>query len=134
MEDIFALFPAKEAFNTYWNEHYVPLNYEDVKSEYEEFVSSAQKHIFLSDYEETKAISRDTFLDNLSEDAVFFFQDTLTEAFYDKNPKIYEYAFALYEEAQMSGQPKKDVADLFHQEYQRLYRTFLLEMFDTLFQ
>lgn len=134
MEDIFELFPTKEAFDTYWNENYVPLCYEDVKSEYEKFVGSVEKHIFISDYEAAGNISRDTFLDNLSEDAAFFFQDTLTEAFYDKNPKVYEYAFALYEEAQMSGLAKKDVADLFHQEYNHLYREFMLEMFDTFFQ
>lgn len=134
MEDIFELFPTKEAFDTYWNENYVPVSYEDVKSEYEKFVGSVEKHIFISDYEETGNISRDTFLDNLSEDAIFFFQDTLTEAFYEKNPKVYEYAFALYEEAQMSGLPQRDVADSFHQEYNHLYREFMLEMFDTFFQ
>ncbi|MGN0428297.1 MAG: serine/threonine protein phosphatase [Agathobacter sp.] len=134
MEDIFKRFPTREAFDTYWKENYVPVSYEDVKAEYEKFVTSVEKHIFISDYEETGNISRDTFLENLSEDAYFLFQDTLTEVFYDKNPEVYELAFALYEEAQMSGQPEKDVADSFHQEYNRLYMEFMLNMFDTFFK
>ena len=134
MEDIFERFPTREAFDTYWKETYVPVTYEDVREEYEKFVASVEKHIFISDYEETGNISRDTFLENLSEDAYFLFQDTLTEVFYDKNPEVYELAFALYEEAQMSGQPEKDVADSFHQEYNRLYMEFMQNMFDTFFK
>ena len=134
MEDIFERFPTREAFDIYWKENYVPVTYEDVREEYEKFVASVEKHIFISDYEETGNISRDTFLENLSEDAYFLFQDTLTETFYDKNPEVYELAFALYEEAQMSGQPEKDVADSFHQEYNRLYMEFMLNMFDTFFK
>jgi hypothetical protein len=64
---------------------------------------------------------------------MFTFQDSLTEAFYDKNPEVYETAFALYEEAELSGRKDKNVAQSFHEEYQRLYREFLLAMFDRMF-
>ena len=40
-------------------------------------------------------------MDNLSQAAQFAFQDGLTEAFYEKNPQVYENAFALFEAAQM---------------------------------
>lgn len=133
MDEILKLFPTKESFDVYWNEHYTPLTYEEVKEAYESFVKKADKHIFISDYEEGGAISRDDFWDNLNEEAAFLFQDALTEAFYDKNPEVYETAFSLYEAAQMEGKKELDVAQTFHAEYQRLYREFLLAMFDTFF-
>ena len=134
MDDIFEQFPTRESFDEYWKENYVPLTYADVQQEFEGFVKSADKHIFLSDYEESGNVSRDTFMENLSQDAAFTFQDTLTEMFYEKNPELYETAFALYEEAQMSGQTDRNVAQTFHEEYNRLYRDFLLAMYDALYQ
>ena len=133
MEDILEQFPTKEAFDAYWRENYVALTYEDVREAYENYVTKADKHIFISDYEEGKCISRSDFMDHLSEDAAFTFQDTLTEVFYEKNPNLYETAFALYEEAQMAGEPEKNVATTFHEEYSRLYQEFLLQMFDRFF-
>ena len=130
MADIFEQFDSREAFDTYWNETYVPVTYEDVKEAYEDFVKASGKHIFLSDYEESGSISRDDFMDNLSQAAQFAFQDSLTEAFYDKNPDLYETAFALFEEAQLEGTVDANVAASFHEEYNRLYREFLLRMFD----
>ena len=130
MADIFEQFDSREAFDTYWNETYVPVTYEDVKEAYEDFVKASDKHIFLSDYEESGSISRDDFMDNLSQAAQFAFQDSLTEAFYDKNPDLYEAAFALFEEAQLEGTVDANVAAFFHEEYNRLYREFLLRMFD----
>ncbi|MCI6242210.1 MAG: serine/threonine protein phosphatase [Lachnospiraceae bacterium] len=130
MADIFEQFDSREAFDTYWNETYVPVTYEDVKEAYEDFVKASDKHIFLSDYEESGSISRDDFMDNLSQAAQFAFQDSLTEAFYDKNPDLYETAFALFEEAQLEGTVDANVAAIFHEEYNRLYREFLLRMFD----
>ena len=130
MADIFEQFDSREAFDTYWNETYVPVTYEDVKEAYEDFVKASDKHIFLSDYEESGSISRDDFMDNLSQATQFAFQDSLTEAFYDKNPDLYETAFALFEEAQLEGTVDANVAAIFHEEYNRLYREFLLRMFD----
>lgn len=125
-------FKNKEAFDNYWKENYIPLTYEDVQAAYEDFVKSAEKHIFLSDYEESGNVSREDFIDNLSQAAQFAFQDGLTEAFYEKNPDVYETAFALYEMAQMQGGDAA-IASAFHEEYNRLYREFLLQMFDECF-
>ena len=119
MEEIFEQFKDKDAFDAYWKEHYVPLTYEDVREAYEDFVKSADKHIFLSDYEESGNVSREDFMDNLSQAAQFAFQDGLTEAFYEKNPQV----------AQMEG-GDANIAAAFHEEYQRLYHDFLLELFD----
>lgn len=134
MDEIFELFPNQEAFDAYWRENYVPLSYEDVKEAFENYVKEADKHIFISDYEAGNAINRDDFMDNLSEDASFMFQDALTEAFYDKNPEVYENAFALFEAAEMAQDKNLDVAQTFHVEYNRLYKEFMLTMFDAFFK
>lgn len=133
MEELFEQFPDKETFDTYWNENYKILCYEDVKETFEEFVIAADKKIFKSDYEAGGCISKADFIENLSQTAEFTFQDTLTEVFYEKNPDLYETAFALYEAAQMTGQGDKNVAQTFHEEYNRLYQEFLNQMFDNLF-
>lgn len=127
--DIFEQFPNREAFDRYWEENYVPVTYEDVRESFEDFVAAAGGHIYLSDYEEKGCISREDFMENLSQEAQFSFQDGLTEVFYDKNPELYETAFAIYEEAQMSGNGKADVAGIFHETYQQLYTEFLGNLF-----
>lgn len=132
MAEIFEQFHNKEMFDEYWNENYVPLTYDDVKKAYEDFVKETDRHIFQSDYEEGGSICRDDFMDNLSQTAQFTFQDALTEAFYEKNPELYENAFAIYEEAQMNG-GDGSIASIFHEEYSRLYREFLLAMYDAAF-
>lgn len=128
--DIFEQFPDKETFDKYWNENYVPVNYEDVKNVFENFVKSAGGHIFLSDYEEKGCISKGDFKDNLSQEAQFTFEDGLTEVFYDKNPELYETAFALYEEAQITGKGDASVAQVFHDTFRGLYAEFLDRLYD----
>lgn len=128
--DIFEQFPDRETFDKYWAKNYVPVTYEDVQKAFEDFVKSADGHIYLSDYEENGCISKADFKENLSQEAQFTFQDSLTEVFYDKNPELYETAFALYEEAQMSGQGDASVAQIFHDTFQQLYAEFLDRLFD----
>lgn len=128
--DIFEQFPDRETFDRYWNENYVPLTYEDVKEAFEDFVTAANGHIYLSDYEEKGFISKVDFKENLSQEAQFTFEDGLTEVFYDKNPELYETAFALYEEAQMSGRGDAGVAQIFHETFRGLYAEFLDRLFD----
>ena len=126
-------FTSREAFDTYWKENYIPLTYEDVREEFENYVKEAEKHIFLSDYEEGGCIAKTDFMDNLSQPAQFTFQDTLTEAFYEKNPDLYETAFAIYEEEQMEGKADQNIAASIHEQYHRLYQEFFNQMFDTFF-
>ena len=127
MEDILQAFPDRETFDAYWNESYVPVTYEDIKSIFEEFVDSVDGHIFLSDYEENGCISKEDFKENLSDDAQFAFQDGLTEIFYDKNPELYETAFAIFEE---NGGTKSEITKIFDDTYQSLYEEFLNQFFD----
>lgn len=128
--DIFTKFPDKETFEKFWIQNYVPVTYDDVRENFETFVKAADGHIFLSDYEEKGCISKADFKENLSQEAQFNFEDGLTEVFYDKNPKLYETAFSLYEEAQMSGKGDASVAQIFHETFQALYAEFLDRLFD----
>ena len=128
--EIFEQFPDREAFDAYWNENYVPVTYEDVKEVFEDFVTSASGHIFLSDYEEGGCISKADFKENLSQEAQFTFQDGLTEVFYDKNPELYEMAFAIFEEAQMNGGEGADICRIYGETFQQLYSEFLDRLFD----
>ena len=128
--EIFEQFPNREAFDGYWNENYVPVTYEDVKEAFEDFVTSADGHIFLSDYEEGGCISKADFKENLSQEAQFTFQDGLTEVFYDKNPELYETAFAIFEEAQMNGGEGADICRIYGETFQQLYYEFLDRLFD----
>lgn len=128
--DIFEQFPNREAFDEYWNRHYVPVTYEDVKAAFENYVRSAGGHIYLSDYDEKGCVCRQDFKENLSQEAQFTFQDGLTEVFYEKNPELYETAFALYEEAQMTGRGDAAIAQTFHDTFAQLYAEFLDRLFD----
>ena len=101
-----------------------------VKEALEDFVTSADGHIFLSDYEEGGCISKEDFKENLSQEAQFTFQDGLTEVFYDKNPELYEMAFAIFEEAQMNGGEGAGICRIYGETFQLLYHEFLDRLFD----
>lgn len=100
MEDILAAFPDRETFDRYWEENYVPVTYEDVKEAFEDFVTSAGGHIFLSDYEEGGCISKEDFKDNLSQEAQFAFQDVnVAVTFHETFNRLYaEFLDRLFEE------------------------------------
>ena len=128
--EIFEQFPDKEAFDRYWEANYVPVTYEDVREAFEDCVTAAGGHIFLSDYEENGCISKEDFKENLSQASLFTFQDSLTEVFYDKNPELYETAFAIFTESQMNGGKGGEIAAIFHETFNQLYAEFLDQLFD----
>ena len=128
--EIFEQFPNKEAFDKYWEENYIPVTYEEVREAFEDYVAAAGGHIFLSDYEEKGCISKADFKENLSQASLFTFQDSLTEVFYDKNPELYETAFAIFTESQMNGGKDGEIAGVFHETFNQLYAEFLDQLFD----
>lgn len=122
-----AQFASKEEFEVFFKENYTPLSYEDVKEAFESFYKEQDGKIFHEDYEISGSISKDDFFENLSNTAMFTFQDTLTEAFYEKNPDVYETAFAIFEE---NGGKHSEVTQIFDQTYKSLYQQFLNQFFD----
>ena len=129
MEELLEKYPTQEAFDTFYQSEYKPVCYEDVREAMEALVQEAGLEIFLDDYVKQGKISREDFKDYFSETAKFQFEDAMAEAYYDKNPEIYEAAFGLYELA-----PAQSVAitRTFHEEYQKNYADCLNELFDTL--
>ena len=101
-----------------------------MREAFTDFVKASDGHIYISDYEEKGLISKADFKENLSQEAQFTFQDGLTEVFYDKNPELYETAFALYEEAKLTGMGDASVAQIFHETFQTLYTEFLDRLYD----
>ena len=106
MESLTKQFPDKETFDKFFVENFKTMTYED-------------------DY--VKNVRKEDFKEHLSKGARFEFENAMTEAFYDKNPEVYEAAFGLYEEV-----PKQAMAitETFHRTYQEIYEESLNCMFD----
>lgn len=124
MEEILETMTSREAFDEYWEKNYVPLLYEDVQEAFEAFVKECEGKIYIEDFPAGEITDPAERIANLHEDAQFAFQDAMTEAFYDKNPEVYETAFALFTEAQMEGRTD-EIALTFHETFARLYREFM---------
>lgn len=125
MESLTKQFPNKETFDKFFVENFKTMTYEDVKEGLEELVKAEGLNIFQDDY--VKNVRKEDFKEHLSKGARFEFENAMTEAFYDKNPEVYEAAFGLYEEA-----PKQAMAitETFHRTYQEIYEESLNCMFD----
>lgn len=125
MESLTKQFPDKEIFDKFFVENFKTMTYEDVKEGLEELVKAEGLNIFQDDY--VKNVRKEDFKEHLSKGARFEFENAMTEAFYDKNPEVYEAAFGLYEEA-----PKQAMAitETFHRTYQEIYEESLNCMFD----
>ncbi len=114
-------------FEKFFHSNYTPLTYADVRQEFADFYGEQNGKVFHEDYEKAAQISKHDFRENLSKTALFTFQDTLTEIFYEKNPAIYEEAFAIFEE---NGGTKSEITKIFDDTYQSLYEEFLDQFFD----
>lgn len=126
MEELRKRFPDREAFDLFMEEHYRPLVFADVKEGFAEATKEEGAHIFPEG--DMDKVTRDNFMEYLGQGARFILENAMTEAFYEKNPEVYEAAFGLYEEdPQHSGA----VTESFHRKYQESYSALLLEWFDT---
>lgn len=110
---------TKQEFDLLFQENYKEITYDNVKKSYETYYKELDGKIFHDDY---LTIEKETFLENLSDDAKFQFQDILLEVFYDKNPRIYESAFEIFE--LNNGKPS-DITKTFDDCYQGLYQEFV---------
>lgn len=115
---------TKQEFDLLFKDNYSEITYDDVKDAYCSYFKELNGKIFHDDYQ---TIDKDTFLENLSDDAKFQFQDILLESFYDKNPLIYESAFEIFESN--NGQ-KSDVTKSFDDCYMTLYDSFVCQLAD----
>lgn len=125
MEEVLETFPDKEAFDRFFMEHFQPMSYDDMKEGLESLVKKEGLDIFERSYMDK--INKQDFKEHLSKAARFAFDDAMTEAFYEKNPEVYEAAFAIYEAAPDRAQ---EIAYTFHKTYQEIYDEGMNCMFD----
>lgn len=126
MEDLLSKYPNQEAFDVFFRANYKPVTYEDIKEPLEAFVREAGLSLFLDDYVK-KGVAKEDFKQHFSQAAKFQFEDAMTEAYYEKNPDIYETAFGLYE---LSPESSVAITRTFHETYQSSYEDCLNQLFD----
>ena len=124
MEELLQQFPDREAFDAFFREHYQPLAYEDVKAGFGEAVKEAGAHIFPE--EDMDKVTGSNFMEYLGQGARFILENAMTEAFYEKNPEVYETAFGLFEE---DPEHSAKITETFHRTDQESYEALLAEWF-----
>jgi hypothetical protein len=127
MKELLEQYPDQKAFDTFFHMKYKPVSYDDVKEAMEAFVGEAGLSLFLDDYVKNGKVTKEDFKNYLSQAASFQFEDAMTEAFYDKNPEIYETAFGLYE---LSPEGSAAITRTFHETYKKSYEDCLDKLFD----
>lgn len=128
MEDLLKQYPTKEAFDRFFEQNYQPVLYCEAGPQMEELIREAGLEIFFDDYVKEKRVSKRDFKEHLSQAANFRFEEAMTEAYYEKNPEIYEAAFGLYE---LAGAKSAGITETFHVKYKENYEALLDELYDT---
>lgn len=115
----------KEVFDTFFHESYCPLEYKQIKNDFEE-VAAAGADLFTDDCV-SAGLTRDNFILYLTSDAYCEFESILEEAFEDLNPEIVD--------AVMDLSTTVTNADEITQQYwstcEELLHRFLLQLYDT---
>lgn len=127
MEDLLRQYPDQKTFDTFFHMKYQPVRYEDVREAMEALVKEAGLSLFLDEYVKGGKITKADFKKYFSQAAKFRFEDAMTEAFYDRNPEIYETAFGLFE---LSPESSASITRTFHETYQKSYEDCLDQLFD----
>lgn len=127
MEDLLRQYPDQKTFDTFFHMKYQPVRYEDVREAMEALVKEAGLSLFLDEYVKGGKITKADFKKYFSQAAKFRFEDAMTEAFYDRNPEIYETAFGLFE---LSPESSASIIRTFHETYQKSYEDCLDQLFD----
>ncbi len=76
----------REVFETFFRENYVPVEYKNIKAEFEE-IAAAGNDIFTENYQ-ARNLNRDNFILYLTNDAYCAFEAVVEEALDDLNPEI----------------------------------------------
>ena len=76
----------KEVFDTFFRENYVPVEYKNIKAEFEE-IAAIGNEIFTESYE-ARNLTKENFILYLTNDAYCAFEAVVEEALDDLNPEI----------------------------------------------
>lgn len=114
----------KEVFDKFFTESYCPVEYENVRRDFEE-IAAAGNEIFTVGYEAAN-LRRDNFILYLTSDSYCDFEAAVQEAMDDLNPEILDAVMDV-----TSTQPDGDeVTERYWDTRRKLLKDFLLQLYD----
>lgn len=114
----------KEVFEKFFTESYCPVEYVNVKEEFEE-VAAAGNDIFTGNYE-ARNLKRENFILYLTSESYCDFEAIVQEAMDDLNPEILD-AVMDVTEAQADGD---EITEKYWETQRELLHDFLLQLYD----
>lgn len=114
----------KEVFETFFTENYCPVEYENVKAEFEE-IAAACDDIFTGSYT-ARNLKRENFILYLTSEAYCDFEAAVSEAMDSLNPEILD-AVMDVTETQADGD---EVTERYWETQRELLHQFLLRLYD----
>lgn len=115
---------TKEVFDKFFTESYCPIEYENVKEEFEA-IASVGNDIFTGSYE-AKNLKRENFILYLTSESYCDFEAVIQEAMDDLNPEILD-AVMDVTEAQPDGD---EITEKYWETQRVLLKEFLLRLYD----
>jgi len=115
---------TKEVFDKFFTESYCPVEYENVKEEFEA-IASVGNEIFTGSYE-AKNLKRENFILYLTSESYCDFEAVIQEAMDDLNPEILD-AVMDVTEAQPDGD---EITEKYWETQRDLLKEFLLRLYD----
>lgn len=114
----------KEVFDTFFRENYVPVEYKNIKEEFEE-IAAVGNEIFTENYE-ARNLNRDNFVLYLTNDAYCAFEAVVEEALDDLNPEIVDAVMDVT--TTMSN--GDEITEKYWNAAEELLKEFLLQLYD----
>lgn len=114
----------KEVFDTFFKESYCPVEYKNVKAEFEE-IASVGNDIFTDSYE-ARNLTKENFILYLTNDAYCAFEAVVEEAMDDLNPEIAD-AVMDVTTTTVNGD---EITEQYWNKQEELLKEFLYQLYD----
>ncbi|MCI5920324.1 MAG: hypothetical protein MRZ75_13545 [Roseburia sp.] len=114
----------KEVFDTFFKESYCPVEYKNVKTEFEE-IAAVGNDIFTDSYE-ARNLTKENFILYLTNDAYCAFEAVVEEAMDDLNPEIVD-AVMDVTTTTVNGD---EITEQYWKKQEELLKEFLYQLYD----
>ena len=114
----------KEVFDTFFKESYCPVEYKNVKTEFEE-IAAVGNDIFTDSYE-ARNLTKENFILCLTNDAYCAFEAVVEEAMDDLNPEIVD-AVMDVTTTTVNGD---EITEQYWKKQEELLKEFLYQLYD----
>lgn len=114
----------KEVFDKFFTESYCPVEYENVRRDFEE-IAAAGNEIFTAGYEAAN-LRRDNFILYLTSDSYCDFEAAVQEAMDDLNPEILDAVM----DVTLTQPDGDEVTERYWDTRRKLLKDFLLQLYD----